>query len=69
MLVPEEWHTIREKRKKGMLRHYSPRDVIEHLERICRLEIGDEWKFSEIPKKIEEDDGRTGTTNCLKLKE
>jgi len=38
-------------RKKGMLRHYSPRDVIEHLERICRLKIGDEWKFSEIPKK------------------
>jgi len=27
-------------RKKGMLRHYSPRDVIEHLERICRLKIG-----------------------------
>jgi len=51
MLVPEEWHTIREKRKNGMLRHYSPRDVIEHLERICRLKIGHEWKFSEIPKK------------------
>jgi hypothetical protein len=25
--------------------------VIEHLERISRLKIGDEWKYSEIPKK------------------
>ena len=38
-------------RKREMLRHYSPRDVIEHLERISRLKIGDEWKYSEIPKK------------------
>lgn len=38
-------------RKRGMLRHYSPRDVIEHLERISRLKIGEEWKYSEIPKK------------------
>ena len=38
-------------RKREMLRHYSQRDVIEHLERISRLKIGDEWKYSEIPKK------------------
>jgi transposase len=38
-------------RKRGMLRHHSPRDVIEHLERISRLKIGDEWKYSEIPRK------------------
>ncbi len=30
---------------------FPPRDVIEHLERIGRLNIGDEWKYSEIPKK------------------
>ncbi|MGC8699351.1 MAG: transposase [Candidatus Acidifodinimicrobium sp.] len=38
-------------RKRDLLKHYSPRDVIEHLERISRLRIGDEWKYSEIPKK------------------
>jgi len=34
-----------------MLRKYSPKDVLEHLERISKLKIGDEWKISEIPKK------------------
>ncbi len=38
-------------RKRDLLKHYSPKDVIEHLERISRLKIGDEWKYSEIPKK------------------
>jgi transposase len=38
-------------RKRDMLKHYSPKDIIEHLERISRLKIGDEWKYSEIPKK------------------
>jgi hypothetical protein len=38
-------------RKKDLLRHYSPGDVIEHLQRISKLKIGDEWKFSEIPRK------------------
>ncbi len=38
-------------RKRNMLKHYSPKDVIEHLERISRLKIGEEWKYSEIPKK------------------
>ena len=38
-------------RKRDMLKHYSPKDVIEHLEKISRLKIGDEWKYSEIPKK------------------
>jgi len=34
-----------------MLRKYSPKDVLEHLERISKLLIGEEWKTSEIPKK------------------
>ena len=33
------------------LKKYSPKDVIEHLERVNMLKIGDEWKISEIPKK------------------
>jgi hypothetical protein len=45
-------------RKRDLLKHYSPRDVIEHLERISRLKIRCEWKYSEIPKiswKIKEE--------------
>ncbi|MCW6159056.1 MAG: transposase [Thermoplasmatales archaeon] len=38
-------------KEKGLLKRYSPEDVIEHLERISMLKIGDEWKISEIPKK------------------
>ncbi len=38
-------------RKRDMLKHYSPKDVIELLERIRILKIGGEWKYSEIPKK------------------
>ena len=34
-----------------MLGKYSPKDLIEHLERISMLRIGNEWKMSEIPKK------------------
>ena len=34
-----------------MLKRYSPRDVLEHLERISKLKIGEEWMISEIPKK------------------
>jgi len=34
-----------------MLRKYSPKDVLEHLERISKLLIGEEWKISEVPKK------------------
>jgi hypothetical protein len=34
-----------------MLGKYSPKDVMEHLERISMLRIGNEWKMSEIPKK------------------
>jgi len=33
------------------LRKYSPGDVLQHLERISKLLIGEEWKTSEIPKK------------------
>ena len=36
---------------KGILKRYSPEDVIEHLERVSMLKIGEEWKISEIPKK------------------
>ncbi|MGC8559034.1 MAG: hypothetical protein ACP5NC_08640, partial [Nitrososphaeria archaeon] len=38
-------------KEKDMLKRYSPEDVIEHLEKISMLKIGDEWKMSEIPKK------------------
>jgi hypothetical protein len=34
-----------------MLGKYSPKDVMEHLERISTLKTGNEWKISEIPKK------------------
>ena len=34
-----------------MLGKYSPKDVMEHLERISMLRIGNEWKILEIPKK------------------
>ena len=35
----------------NMLGKYSPKDVMEHLQRISMLRIGNEWKISEIPKK------------------
>ncbi len=38
-------------KEKDMLKRYSPEDVIEHLERVSMLKIGEEWKISEIPKK------------------
>ncbi|MHB1708757.1 MAG: transposase [Thermoplasmataceae archaeon] len=38
-------------RKHDLLRKYSPEDVIEHLERISMLKIGEEWRISEIPRK------------------
>lgn len=38
-------------RQKDQLRRYSPMDVIEHLEKVSKLRIGEEWKLSEIPKK------------------
>ncbi|MGC8563183.1 MAG: hypothetical protein ACP5NO_08365, partial [Thermoplasmata archaeon] len=38
-------------KEKGLLKRYSPEDVIEHLERVSMLKIGEEWKISEIPKK------------------
>ena len=30
---------------------YSPKDVLEHLARVQKLKIGDEWVTTEIPKK------------------
>ncbi|MDG7038715.1 MAG: transposase [Nitrososphaerota archaeon] len=41
-------------KQRDLLRGHSPEDVIEHLERISMLEIGDEWKLSEISKKSRE---------------
>ena len=41
-------------KQRDLLKRYSPEDVIEHLERISMLKIGDEWKLSEIPKKSRE---------------
>ena len=38
-------------KEKDMLKRYFPEDVIEHLERVSMLKIGEEWKISEIPKK------------------
>ncbi|QRF75346.1 Transposase [Thermoplasmatales archaeon] len=37
--------------KHDALKKYSPKDVLDHMERINMLHIGDEWKMSEIPKK------------------
>lgn len=39
---------------KDLLKRYSPEDVIEHLQRISMLKIGDEWKISEVPKHTRE---------------
>ena len=38
-------------RKHDALSMYSVHDVIEHLERVQMLKIGEEWKLSEIPKQ------------------
>ncbi|MEM4067954.1 MAG: transposase [Candidatus Micrarchaeaceae archaeon] len=38
-------------KEKNIIKRYSPEDVIEHLERVSMLKIGEEWKISEIPKK------------------
>ncbi len=38
-------------RKKDLLKRYSPKDVIDHLQRVHKLKVGDEWKISEIPRK------------------
>jgi transposase len=35
----------------NLLRRYSPKDVLIHLSRICKLKIQDQWVTSEIPKK------------------
>lgn len=36
---------------RDMLSKYSPKDVLEHLARVQKLKIGDEWVTTEIPKK------------------
>ncbi len=38
-------------RKHDLLSRYSVHDVIDHLERVQMLKIGEEWKISEIPKQ------------------
>ena len=58
-------HILNLLRKRDLLKHYSPRDVIEHLERISRLKIGDEWKYSEIPKKSRKIMEESGMHICL----
>jgi len=41
------YHIYNLPRKKEMLRHYSPRDVIWHSRGLAGWKIGDEWKFSQ----------------------
>lgn len=36
---------------RGLLKKYSPMDVLISLSRIHKLKLGDEWVISEIPKK------------------
>ena len=38
----------------GMLRRYSPMDVIEHLSRVQMLNVDGRWIMTEIPKKTRE---------------
>ncbi|MEM3814470.1 MAG: hypothetical protein QXE09_11445 [Thermoproteus sp.] len=38
-------------RKKDLLRKYTPRDVLDHLRRVNKLNISEKWKSFEIPKK------------------
>ncbi len=38
-------------RKLDAFSKYSVHDVMDHLERIQMLKIGEEWKISEIPKQ------------------
>ena len=38
-------------KKMDLLSHYSPEDIIKHLERVYMLKIDEEWKISEIPEK------------------
>ncbi|MEM4084362.1 MAG: transposase [Thermoplasmata archaeon] len=38
-------------KEKNLIKRYPPEDVIEYLERVNILKIGEEWKISEIPKK------------------
>jgi transposase len=36
---------------KGLLKRFTPKEVILHLSRIYKLKIGEKWMLSEIPKK------------------
>ena len=38
-------------KKMDLLSHYSPEDIIKHLERVYMLKMDEEWKISEIPEK------------------
>ncbi len=38
-------------REHDVLSRYSVHDLLEHLERVQMLKIGEEWKISEIPKQ------------------
>ena len=38
----------------GMLKKYSPVDVLEHLSRVQMLKVDGRWIMTEIPKKTRE---------------
>ena len=40
--------------EKGLVKRYTPKDVLIHLSRVKKLKVGGEWVLSEIPKKTRE---------------
>jgi transposase len=49
------WYRIQRKLKEKRLESkYSPKDIIDMLSRIQNIQIGEEWKRSEYPKKCKE---------------
>lgn len=49
------WYRIQRKLKeKKMESRYSPKDIIEMLSRIQSIQIGEEWKRAEYPRKYRE---------------
>jgi transposase len=50
----------------GLLKRYSPKDVILHLSRVFRLRMGDGWVLSEVPKKPRVILERLGMENILR---
>jgi hypothetical protein len=52
--------------ENGLLKRYSPKDVILHLSRVFRLKMGGEWILSEVPKKPRVILERLGMENLLR---